>query len=130
MKDIIKIVKSLEESGLLIKRISETIKNKAKEQKRGCFDKLDDTVNKYNNAGDSTTNMKPVDVKSNTYIDSSKEINDKNSKFKIVDNVRISDYKYVFAKGYTPNWSEEIFMIKKVKNAVPWTYVTNDLNGE
>ena len=74
--------------------------------------------------------MKPVDVKSNTYIDSSKEINDKNSKFKIVDNVRISDYKYVFAKGYTPNWSEEIFMIKKVKNAVPWTYVTNDLNGE
>ena len=130
MKDIIKIVKSLEEWGLLIKRISETIKNKAKEQKRGCFDKLDDTVNKYNNAGDSTTNMKPVDVKSNTYIDSSKEINDKNSKFKIVDNVRISDYKYVFAKGYTPNWSEEIFMIKKVKNAVPWTYVTNDLNGE
>ena len=74
--------------------------------------------------------MKPVDVKSNTYIDFSKEINDKNSKFKIVDNVRISDYKYVFAKGYTPNWSEEIFMIKKVKNAVPWTYVTNDLNGE
>ena len=130
MKDIIKIVRSLEESGLLIKRISETIKNKAKEQKGGCFDKLDDTVNKYSNAGYSTTNMKPVYVKSNTYIDSSKEINDKNSKFKIVDNVRISDYKYVFAKGYTPNWSEEIFMIKKVKNAVPWTYVTNDLNGE
>ena len=74
--------------------------------------------------------MKPVDVKSNTYIDSSKEINDKNWKFKMGDTVRISKYKNTFAKGYTPNWSEEVFLIKKVKNTVPWTYVINDLNGE
>ena len=74
--------------------------------------------------------MKPVDVKSNTYIDSSKEINDKNPKIKIGDNVIILKYKKVFAKGYTPNWSEEFFVIKIVKNTVPWTYVINDLNGE
>ena len=56
--------------------------------------------------------MKPADVKANTYIDSSKEINDKNPKFKIGDNVRVSKYKNVFAKGYTPNCSEVVFVIK------------------
>ena len=74
--------------------------------------------------------MKPVDVKDNTYIDFKKEVNDKNPKFKVGDQVRISKYKDVFAKGYMPNWSEEIFIIKKIKNTVPWTYVLNDLNGE
>ena len=54
----------------------------------------------------------------------------KNPKFKVGDYVRISKYKNIFAKGYAPNWSEEIFVIKKVKNTVPWTYVINDLNGE
>ena len=73
--------------------------------------------------------MKPVDVKSNTYIDSNKEINDQNHKFIIGDVVRISKYKSIFTEGYTPNWSEEVFVIKKVKNTVPWTYVINDLNG-
>ena len=91
---------------------------------------LDDIVNKYDNTYHSTMEMKSANVKSNTYIDSSKEINDKNPKFKIGDNVRISKYKNVFAKGYTPNWSENLFMIKKVKNTVLWTNVNNDLNGE
>ena len=63
--------------------------------------------------------MKPVDVKSNTYIDSSKEINNKDSKFKIGDLVRISKYKNIFAKDYVPNWSEEVFLIKKVKILCP-----------
>ena len=94
------------------------------------IDKLDDIANKYNNTYHSTIKMKPVDVKSNTYIDSCKEINDKDPNFKIGDIVRISKYKNIFAKGYTPNWSEEVFVIKKVKNPVPWTYVINDLNGE
>ena len=94
------------------------------------IDKLDDIVNKYNNTYHSTIKMKPVDVKSNTYIDSSKEINDKDPKFKIGDIVRISKYKNIFAKGYVPNWSEEVFVIKKVKNTVPWTYVISDLKGE
>ena len=74
--------------------------------------------------------MKPVDVKDNTYIDFKKEVNDKDPKFKIGNHVRVSKYKNIFAKGYTPNWSEEVFVIKKVKNTVPWTYVINGLNGE
>ena len=74
--------------------------------------------------------MKPVDVKDNTYIDFKKEINNKDPKFKVGDHVKISKYKNIFAKGYMPNWSEEIFVIKKIKNTVPWTYVINDLNGE
>ena len=51
-------------------------------------------------------------------------------KLVIGDHVRISKYKNIFAKGYTPNWSEESFVVKKVKNTVPWTYVINDFNGE
>ena len=94
------------------------------------IDKLDDIVNKYNNTCHSTIKMKPVDVKSNTCIDSSKEINNKDAKFKIGDIVRISIYKNMFAKDNAPNWSGEGFVIKKVKNAVSWTYVINDLNGE
>ena len=97
---------------------------------KNVFDKLDDTVNEYNNTYHRTIKMKPVDVKDNTYIDFKKEVNDKDPKFKVGDYVRISKYKNIFAKGYTPNWSEEVFVIKKVKNTVPWTYVINDLNGE
>ena len=94
-------------------------------------DKLDDIVNKCNNVYHNTIKMKPVDVKSNTYIDSSKEINEKDHpKFKIGDNVRISKYKNIFAKGYTPNWSEEVFVIKKIKNTALWTYLIIDLDGE
>ena len=74
--------------------------------------------------------MKPIDVKENTYINISKEINDKDLKFKVGDYVRISRYKNIFIKGYTPNWSEEIFVIKKIENTVPSTHVINDLNGE
>ena len=83
------------------------------------IDKLDDIVNKYNNMYHSTIKMKPIDLKSSIYIDSSKEIHDKDYKFKIGDTVRISKYQNIFAKGYTPNWSEELFVIKKVKNTVP-----------
>ena len=79
--------------------------------------------------------MKPADVKDNAYIDSTelhsnKEVNDKDPKFKVGDHVRISKYKTIFSKGYTPNWSGEVFVIKKVRNTVPWTYVINDLTGE
>ena len=74
--------------------------------------------------------MKPIDVKDNIFIDIPKEVNDEDPKFKLVDHVRISNYKNIFAKGYTPNWSEEVFVIKEVKNTVPWTYVISDLNGE
>ena len=63
-------------------------------------------------------------------IDFKKELNDKDPKFKVGDHVRISKHKDIFAKGYTPNWSEEVSVIIKIKNTVPWTYVINDLNGE
>ena len=94
------------------------------------IDKLDDMVDEHNNTYPRTSKMKPVDVKDNTYIDFKKEVNDKDPKLKVGDHVKISKYKNIFAKGYTPNWSEEVFVIKKVKNTVPWTYVINDLNGE
>ena len=74
--------------------------------------------------------MKSIDIKDNTYINIDKEVNDKDHKFKVGDHVRISKYKNIFAKDYTPNWSEEIFVIKETKNTVSWTYVINDLNGE
>ena len=86
-------------------------------------DKLDDTVDKYNNTYHTTIKMKPINVKDNTYINTTKEINNKDPKLKVGDRVRISKYKNIFAKGYTPNWSEEVFVIKKVN-------VINDLNGE
>ena len=74
--------------------------------------------------------MKPVDVKSSTYVDFNKENNMEDPKFKVGNHVRISKYKNVFAKGYSPNWSEEIFVIKKVKNTVSWICIVSDLKGE
>ena len=74
--------------------------------------------------------MKPVYVKSSTCIDSSKEINDKDPEFKIGDIARILKCKNIFAKGYVPSWSEEVLVITKVKNTVPWTYVISDLKGK
>ena len=94
------------------------------------INKLDDIVNEYNNIYHKTIKMKPIDLKHNTHIDFNKEVNDKDPNFKVDDHVRISKYKNIFAKGYTPNWSEEVFMIKKAKNTVPWTYVISDLKGE
>ena len=88
------------------------------------------TVNECNNTYHRTIEMKPADVKDNICIDFYKYTNDKDPKFKVSDHVRISKYKNIFAQGYTPNWSEEVFVIKKVKNTVPWTYIINDLNGE
>ena len=92
--------------------------------------KLEDIVSEYNNTYHRTIKMKPIDVKDDMNIDSKKEVSDKDPKFKVGDHVRISKYENVFAKGYTPNWSEEVFIISKIKKTVPWTYVINDLNGE
>ena len=94
------------------------------------INKLDDIMGEYNNTYHQTIKMKPIDVKDNTYLDSKKEVNNKDPKFKAGDHVRISKYKNISAKGYTPNWSEETFVISKIKNTVPWAYVINDLNGE
>ena len=124
-----------EEKSVTAERFIGTLKNKiykymASISKNVYIDKLDDIANKHNNTYHSTIKLIPVDVKSNIYIGSCKKINDKDPKFKIDDIVRISKYKNIFEKGYNPNWSEEVFMVKTVKNTVPWTYVISDLIGE
>ena len=94
------------------------------------FDGLDDTINKYNNTVYKTIKMKPIDVTGDSYAEYNENPNKKDAKFKVGDHVRISKYKNSFAKGYTPNWPEEIFVISNIKNSASWTYVINGVNGE
>ena len=120
---------------VVAERFIRTLKNKIYKymtsiSKNVYIDKLDDIVNEYNNTHHTTLKMNPVDVRDNTYINTDKEVNNKDPKFKVSDHVRITKYKNIFAKDYTPNWSGEVFVIKEVNNTVPWTYVINDLNGE
>ena len=124
-----------EGKSVIAERFIRTLKNKTYKYmtsmlKNVHIDKLDDIVKKYINTYHTSIKIKPVDVKDNTYIGFKKEVDDKNPKFKVGDHVRISKYKNIFAKWYMPNWSQEIFIIKKIKNTVPWTNVLNDLNGE
>ena len=124
-----------EGKSVIAERFIRTLKNKIYKymtsiSKNVYLNKLDDTAKMHNNTYHTSIKMKPVDVKDNTYINFKREVNDKNLKFKVCDHVRISKYKNIFAKGYVPNWSEEIFAIKKIKNTVPRTYVINNLNGE
>ena len=124
-----------EGKSVIAKRFIRTIKNKiykymTSTSKNVYIDKLDDIVRKYNKTYHRSIKMKPVHVKNNTYINFRNRVNDKDPKFKIGDQVRISKYKNILAKGYVPNWSEEMFIISTIKNTVPWTYVLNDLNGE
>ena len=93
------------------------------------YNVLDDAVNEYNNTKHSTIKMKPIDVGDNkrVYID---EPNEKDSRFKVGDRVRISKFKNIFAKGYTPNWSREIFIADKINDTVPYTYNIKDLNDK
>ena len=124
-----------EGKSVVAERFIRTLKNKtykymASISKNVQINKLDDIVNEYNNTYHRTIEMKPINVKDNAYINIDKEINNKDPKFQVGDHARISKYKNIFAKGYNPNWSEEVFVIKKVKNAVPWAYVVNDLSGE
>ena len=94
------------------------------------FNDLDDIVKKYNSTVHSSIKMKPKDVTDDSFLEYSEETNKKSPKFKRGDNVRISEHKNIFAKGYTPNWSEEVFIVNKVQKIIPWTYLINDLNGE
>ena len=94
------------------------------------IDKIDEIMGEYNNTYHRTIEMKPVNVKDNTNVDSKKEVNDKDPKFKVGDHVRISKYKNIFTKRYMLNWSEEVFIVSKIKNTIPWTYVSNNRNGE
>ena len=93
------------------------------------FDVLGDIVNKYNNTVHRTIKMKPIDVTSDSYAEYNEDSNVTKPKFKVGDHVKISKYKNIFAKGYTQNWSGEVFIISKIKDTVPWTYVISDFNG-
>ena len=123
----------------LKKFINKLYKHMTATGKNVYYDVLDDVVNKYNNTKHSTIKMKPINVKDTTkssslersnkrvYID---EHNEKDSRFKVGDRVRIFKFKNIFAKGYTPNWSKEIFIVDKINYTVPYTYNLKDLNDE
>ena len=116
-----------EEKSVVAERFIRTLKNKIFKHmtaisKNVYFDVLDDIVNKYNNTVHRTIKMKLTDVTDNSYAEYNENPNKKDPKFKVGDNVKISKYKNIFAKGYTPNWSQEVFVINKIKNTVPWTY--------
>ena len=120
---------------VVAERFIRTLKNKIFKHMKAVsknvyFDVLEDIVNKYNNTVQRTIKMKPIDAADDSYAEYNEQSNKRNTKFKFGDHVRISKCKNIFAKGYVPNWSEEIFVIKKVKNTVPWTYLINDLNGQ
>ena len=94
------------------------------------FDVLDDIVNKYNNTVHISIKKKQFDVTFDSYAECNEDSIEKDPKFKVGDHVRTSKYKNVFAKGYTENWLEDVFVISKIKDTVTWTYVISDLNGE
>ena len=123
-----------EGKSVVAERFIKTLKNKIYKHmttigKNVYIDVIDDIVKKYNTVH-SSIKMKPKDITDIKYVEYSEETNKKSPKFNVGDNVRISKYKNVFTKGYTPNWSEEVFVVNKVQNTVPWIYLINDLNGE
>ena len=94
------------------------------------YNVLDDIVNEYNNTKHNTIKMKSKDVKydnNRVYID---EDNKRSARYNVGDRVRISKFKNIFAKGYTPNWSKEIFIVNKINDTVPYTYNLKDLNDK
>ena len=124
-----------EGKSVVAERFIRTLKNKIFKRmtaisKNIYFDVLDDIVNKYNNTVHRTIKMKPIEVTDNSFAEYNREFNKKGPKFKVGDHVRISKYKNVFAIGYVRNWSEEVLIVNKIKNTVPWTYAISDLNGE
>ena len=115
-----------EGKSVVAERLIKTLKNKIYKPmtsipKNVYIDKLDEIVNKYNNTYRNTIKMKPANVKDNTYINFDKISNKEYLKFEVGDHVTISKYKNIFAKGYTSNCTEEVFVITKVKNTVLWT---------
>ena len=90
------------------------------------FDFLDDIFDEYNYTYHRTIKMKPIDVGDDSFAEYNEKSNEKDPKFKVGDHVRISKYKNIFAKGYTPNWGEEIFVVRKMQNTVRWTYIISE----
>ena len=122
--------KSVVAEKFIITLKKKTYKYMTSTSKNVYIDNLDVIAIKYNNTYHSTIKIKPADIKSRTYIDFNKEINKEDTKFKVANHVRISKYKKNFAKGYVPNWCEEVLLIKKFKSTVPWTYIIEELRDE
>ena len=131
-----------EGKSVVAERFIRTLKNKLYKHmmttgKNLYYDALDDVVNEYNNTEHNAIKMKPKDVKNDktkssaiarnkrVYTD---EHNKKSARYNVGDRVRISKFKNIFAKGYTPNWNREIFIINKINDTVPHTYDLKDLN--
>ena len=133
--DIIMYSTYNEGKSVVAERFIRTLKNKLYKhmtatRKNVYYDVLDDVVKKYNNTKHSTIKMKPIDVGDNNKIVYIDDHNEKDSRFKVGDRVRIYKFENIFAKGYTPNWSKEIFIVDKVNDTVPYTYNLKDLNDE
>ena len=122
--------KSVAAEGFIWTLKSKIFKHMTSVPKNIYFDVLDDIFNKYNNTVHKTIIMKPTDVTSDSSAEYNEDSNKKYPKLKVGHHVRISKYENIFAKGYTPNWSEEDFFVSKIKNTVPWTYLIIDLNCE
>ena len=124
-----------EVKSVVVEKFIRTLKNKILKlmdaiSKNVYFDMLDDIVNKYNNTVHGSIKMRPIDVTDDSYAEYNEDFNKKDPKFKVGDHVRISKYKSIFAKGYAPNWSDKVLVVRGTKNTVPWTYVVSELNGE
>ena len=124
-----------EGKSVVAERFIRTLKNKIFKHmtsisKNVYINVLDDIVKRYNNTVHKTIKIKPIDVTNDSYVEQNEESNKKDPKFKVGDHGRISKYKNIFAKGYVPNWSEEVFIVNEIRNTVPWTYTISDLNGE
>ena len=123
----------IEGKSVVAERLIRTLKSKIFKHiisKNVYFDVLDNIVNKYNSTVHRSIKMKLIDVTSDSYAECNEDSTEKDPKFKVDDHVRISKYKNIFAKGCTPNWSEEVFVVHKIKNTVPQTHAISDLNGE
>ena len=133
--DIIMYSTFNESKSVVAERFIRTLKNKLDKHmtatgKNVYFDVIDDVVNKYNNSKHNTIKMKLKDVGDDNhrvYID---EHNKRSARYNVGNRVRISKFKNIFAKGYTPNWRREIFIINKISDTVPYTYNLKDLNDE
>ena len=124
-----------ERKPVVVERFIRTLKNKIFKHmiavsKNVYFDVLDDIVDKYNNTVHRSIKMKPIEVTSDSHAEYNEDSNVTKTKFKVGDHVRISKYKNIFAKGYSQNWSEKVFVVSEIKDTVLWSCVISDLNGE
>ena len=124
-----------EGKSVIAEKFIRTLKNKifhhmTAVSKNVYFDVLDDILNKFNNTVCRTIKMKPIDVTFDSYAEYNENSNVIQPKFKVGYHVRTSKHKIVFAKGYTQNWSDDVFVVSKINDTFPWIYKISDLNSE